>query len=61
MTVNLTPMSQHGKTRIKEHGDEWTVTGKNESMKRIKLESKQTGYIRWINEENDKHFRIQNK
>lgn len=58
MTVKVEPISQHGKTRIKEHGDEWIITGKNESMKRIKLESKQTGYVRWIDENNDKHFRI---
>lgn len=41
-------VSQKGKNRVNEHGEEWEVFGFNESFKRIGIKSTKTKYRRWV-------------
>ena len=57
-TVKVKGVSQKGKTRVKEHGEEWEVVNFNDSINRIALCSTKTGYVRWVDEKNDKDFEV---
>jgi hypothetical protein len=57
--VKVKGVSQKGKNRVKEHGEEWEVFGFNEFMKRIGLKSVKTKYRRWVDTiEKDEDFEI---
>jgi hypothetical protein len=57
--VKVEGVSQKGKSRIVEHGDEWKVVFINRFMGKVSLKSTKTDYIRWVNlVETDKDFLI---
>jgi hypothetical protein len=63
MMYKIKGVSGHGKNRVREHGEIWTLV-KGESRLRpaqILVESRKTGYMRWMQEVGDKDFEIVEK
>lgn len=58
MIVKVEGKSSKGKNRIIEHGLLWRVAVFNGSMNRVGLESLNTQYVRWVDSQNDKDFKI---
>jgi hypothetical protein len=57
--VRVVGVSKRGKSRVAEHGDEWTVVNNNLVLSRFKLISVKTDYIRWIDTKiEDKDFKV---
>jgi hypothetical protein len=56
--VEVTGVSKHGKNRIHEHGNEWRVAVFNGRMNRCGLESTKTKYVRWVDHNVDKDFKV---
>ena len=63
--VKLTGKSGHGKNRIREHGELWTVIKEFESIACLDMkaglfiQSEKTHEKRWIAKSNDKHFKAE--
>lgn len=61
--VTLEGISQHGKNRIREHGTDWELLEKREEVSALGGKSglllrAPDGDARWIAEEDDQHFQI---
>lgn len=57
--VRVVGVSHKGKSRVIEHGDEWSVTDFNPSTGGFKLVSNKTDYVRWIaTKVVDKDFKV---
>jgi hypothetical protein len=61
MTINLTPISQHGKNRVRQNGvpNNLVVLDRQEGG-RIKVEWP-NGYTRWVHIEEDPHFAVSSR
>lgn len=64
-TILLKGLSQKGKNRIRENGEEWTVLAIRLTVKFtsepgpwILVESLKTGHVRWVHVSNDKDFKV---
>jgi hypothetical protein len=57
--IKIKGKTKHGKTRIRENGEIFRITGIQPHPDRIQITSLKTGYIRWITiHGEDKHVEI---
>ena len=54
----LEGISQKGKNRINEHGNEWELIQFNELINKYKFQSIKTEYIRWAYAIEDEDFKV---
>jgi len=57
-TVAVAGKTRHGMMRIKQHGFQYKIVKAIRRPDRLCIESVQTGYKRWIQLNDDKHFGI---
>ena len=67
--VKLTGLTKHGKNRVREQGDMWTVTDMSvaqrssfaptgSSIALLRADSNPTKFWRWVEVNNDKNFHV---
>ena len=62
--LRLKGISNHGKNRVREHGELWRVTEHNSKthvmrLNEIFIESLETGDSRWVNPSEDRNFEVE--
>ena len=62
--LRLKGISNHGKNRVKEHGELWKVTAHSSKthvmrLNEIFIESLETGDLRWVNPWKDRNFEVE--
>ena len=60
--VILTPLNKHAENRVREYGNEFTITKVIKGIKtRYQVTNKAKNYQRWVDLENDKFFDVRLK
>ena len=62
--LRLKGISNHGKNRVREHGELWKVTEHSSKthvmrLNEIFIESLETGDSRWVNPSEDRNFEVE--
>ena len=60
--LRLKGISNHGKNRVREHGELWKVNTEHSSplrLNEISIQSLETGDLRWVNPFEDRNFEME--
>lgn len=60
--LRLKGISNHGKNRVREHGELWKVNTEHSSplrLNEISIQSLKTGDLRWVNPFEDRNFEME--